>query len=172
MPAESPPASTGKWTGWPRWAGTGTGGFGCGGHPAAAPEAGTIRYRARWPDGQDGHPPALVKPAELRARNPVKYVLDRRCVPVENEWRVVVVHRERPARREVSPGRRERLGGEQVALETDSGLAGQRRQRVGQRIHDQVVVLLCVLQVLTAVGHMDGDPRALVRVGRGRVPAD
>ena len=33
-------------------------------------------------------------------------------------------------------------------------------------------MLLRVLQVLAAVADMDGDPRALVRVGRVGVPAD
>ena len=145
---------------------------GGGGHPGAVPEAGAVGHRARRADGQDGHPPALEEPAELRARIPAECVLIVVAYRFEHERRVVVVHRERAARRQVRPGRRECLGGEQEALEADAALAGQRRQRVGQRVQDEVVLLLGVLQVLAAVADMDGDPRVLVGVGRVILPPD
>ena len=54
---------------------------------------------------------------------------------------VVVVHRERPAGREMVAHRLHRLDREQVALQPQRARTGDQRQRVGQREDDQVVLV-------------------------------
>ena len=59
----------------------------------------------------------------------------------------------------------DRLERQKVVLEANRGtLAGQRGQRVGQRVENQCVVLVGVLYERPAVVDVDADTRALVGV--------
>ena len=141
------------------------------GHRGAVPVGRAVRHRPGRADGEDGEPAAAQRRPHLGAGSPVIDVLERGGVPVEQERRVVVVHRERAAGGQPRLGRCQRLLGEQVALQPQGGLPRERGQRIGQREHDEVVLLVRVLQVLAAVRDVQGEPGVLVgtvRVG----PAD
>src|SRR5262249_58437557 len=110
------------------------------------------RDRPARVDGEDGQPPVTRLPGlKLDAGRLVVHVLERGGVPAQQEGLVVVVHRERAARREVRLGRGERLLGQQVAFQPERRLPGQRGHRVGQRQQDQVVPLVRAFQVGAAV---------------------
>ena len=135
----------------------------------AVPEAGAVRHRPGRVHGEHGQAAPAERRPDLGAGRPPERVLDRGRVPALQERRVVVVHRERAARCQVGAHRLERLLGEQVALQPDPRLPGQRGQRVGQREQDQVVVLRGVLQEGAAVIDVRGQPGAGVGVVRVHV---
>ena len=133
----------------------------------AVPVASRTSDRPARPDGEDGEHAGWPSGGPTSVQGAlVVHVLDRGGVPAQQERLVVVVHRERAAGGQVRLGRGQRLLGQQVALQPQGGLPGQRGQRVGQREQDQVVPLVRVLQVGPAVFDVHADPAVLVGMTR------
>ena len=83
-----------------------------------------------------------------------------------------MVHRDRAVRLQVVPDLLHRVAGEQVALEPKRRLTGEDRERVGDRVEDEVVAAIGVVEEGPAVLDVHGDPRVLVRMIRMAVAAE
>ena len=116
--------------------------------------------------GEHRLPAARERVAELDTWGRPVDIVERARVAIEKERLVVVVHREGPARIQVSPDRRHRLLCEEVVLEPKRALPCEQRQRVGQREQDEVVVVLRLLDEGAPVIDVDAHARVLVRPAR------
>ena len=92
--------------------------------------------------------------------------------PLEHVGSVVVVHREHAAGGEPLTDRRHRLLREEVRLEPERPLAGDERERVGEREQDQVELLVGPFEEGAAVVDVRGHPGVAVRLLGVEVPAD
>ena len=76
------------------------------------------------------------------------------------------------AGRQVVAGLAHRFLGEQERLEPDAGRRADQRQRVGQGVDDEVVLLVRAVEERPAVVDVDGHPRIRVDVLGVEVAAD
>jgi len=117
-------------------------------------------------------PPPAERVAELDARREPVDLVERAGVAVEQERLVVVVHREGPARLQVTAHLAHRLRREEVVLEPQARLPGEQRQRVREREEDQVVFAVGALDERAPVVHVRVDARVLVRMIRVVAPPE
>ena len=134
-------------------------------HPVPFPEARAARSVAVERDREHRLLASAQGVSDLDARTRAEHVVEGRRIAVEQERLVVVVHDEGAAGGQVGSRGLNGLGREQVVLEADGcGLARERRLGVGQRIQDQRVALVRVLEERPSVVDIDAHARALIGV--------
>ena len=130
----------------------------------ALPSAVTHEILGPHARGQDGPAPRTDTLAELEARWVAERPGQSVRVAVHHHRQVVVVHRDHSPGLQVLVDLLHRFAGEQVALQPQRRLTGEDRERIGDRVQDEVVSALGVVEERPTVLDVHRHARVLIRV--------